>query len=99
VIVLTPPAERAAVDPIAAFQRLCDAFAKRGGKRHVFIFLHDMSGFDLKQDAAIDRLRTIARDGSTVLHGICPDVAGQWALLRELCLSNPEGTFTEAKLE
>ena len=34
-----------------------------------------------------------------VLHGICPDVAGQWALMRELCLSNPEGSFTEAKLE
>ena len=31
VIVLTAPAERAAVDPVAAFQRLCDAFAKRGG--------------------------------------------------------------------
>ena len=58
-----------------------------------------MSGFDLKQDAAISRLRNIAQESSTVLHCICPDVAGQWALLRELCLSNPEGSFTEATLE
>jgi hypothetical protein len=99
VLALLAPRDRAAADPVAAFQRQCVAFAKRGGKRHAFIFLHDMSGFDLKQDAAIDRLRTIAQDGSTVLHCICPDVAGQWALLRELCLSNPEGSFTEAKLE
>jgi hypothetical protein len=70
----------------------------RGGKRHAFIFLHDMSGFDLKQEAAIDRIRTLAADGSTVLHCICPDVAGQWPLLRELCLSNPEGSFAETTL-
>ena len=93
------PRERAAPDPVAALERQCDAFAKRGGKRHVFVFLHDMSGFDLKQDAAISRLRNIAQESSTVLHCICPDVAGQWALLRELCLSNPEGSFTEATLE
>jgi len=99
VLALPAPRDRAAADPIAAFQRQCDAFAKRGGKRHVFVFLHDMSGFDLKQEAAIDRVRTIAQEGSVVLHCICPDVAGQWTLLRELCLSNPEGTFTEAKLE
>jgi hypothetical protein len=80
-------------------ERQCDAFAKRGGKRHVFVFLHDMSGFDLKQDAAISRLRNIAQESSTVLHCICPDVAGQWALLRDLCLSNPEGSFTEATVE
>jgi len=93
------PRDRAAADPIAAFQRQCDAFAKRGGKRHIFLYLHDMSGFDLKQDAAIERLKSIAQESSIVLHCICPDVAGQWALLRELCLSNPEGSFTEAKLD
>lgn len=98
-LALPAPRDRAAVDPVAAFQRQCDAFAKRGGKRHAFIFLHDMSGFDLKQQATIDGLKTIAREGSTVLHCICPDVAGEWKLLRELCLSNPEGSFTEAKLD
>ena len=99
VIALAPPPERAAIDPVAAFQRQCDAFAKRGGKRHIFLFLHDMSGADLKQDAAIDRLRSLAQDNSVVVHGICPDGAGQWALFRDLCLSNPEGSFTAVKLE
>jgi hypothetical protein len=98
-IAMPAPRDRAAADPIAALERQCDAFAKRGGKRHVFIFLHDMSGFDLKQDSAIERLKAVAQASSTVLHCICPDVAGKWALLRDLCLSNPEGSFTEAKLE
>jgi hypothetical protein len=99
VIASAAPRDRVAPDPVAAFQRQCDAFALRGGKRHVFLFLHDMSGFDLKQDAAIARLRSIAEESSVVVHGICPDIAGQWALLREMCLSHPEGSFTEAKLE
>jgi hypothetical protein len=34
-----------------------------------------------------------------ILHGICPDVAGEWNVIRDLCLSNPEGSFTEAKLD
>jgi hypothetical protein len=99
VLALAAPLERAAPDPAAAFQRQCDVFGKRGGKRHIFLFLHDMSGVDLKEDAAIARLRGIAHESSVVLHGICPDVAGQWALIRELCLSHPEGSFTEAKLD
>jgi hypothetical protein len=98
-LVAAAPRERAAPDPVLALQRQGDAFAKRGGKRHIFLFLHDMSGFDLKQPAAIDRLRSIAQENSVVLHGVCPDVAGQWSLLRDLCLSHPEGTFTEATLD
>jgi hypothetical protein len=99
VLALRAPPDRTAADPIAALQRQCDAFAKHGGKRHVFLFLHDMSGFDLQQDAAINRLRSIAQDSSVVFHGICPDIAGKWPLLRETCLSNPEGSFTETTLE
>src|ERR1700722_654324 len=78
------PPERAAADPVTAFERQCDAFSKRGGKRHVFLFLHDMSGFDLKQEAAVARLRTMAQESSVVLHGVGPDVAGEWPLIREL---------------
>ncbi len=99
VLAMAAPSERAAAHPLDAFERQCNAFAKRGGKRHVFLFLHDMSGFDLKEEAAMSRLRTIAQDSSVVLHGICPDVAGQWNLVRDLCLSSPEGSFTEVKLE
>jgi HEAT repeat protein len=98
-LALPVPRHRAASDPLAALQRQCDMFAKRGGKRHVFLFLHEMSGFDLQQGATMDRLRSFAQDPSVVLHGICPDVAGKWPRLREACLSNPEGSFTETTLE
>jgi HEAT repeat protein len=93
------PRERAATDPIKATERLSNALAKRGGKRHVFLFLHDMSGFELKEEAAIGRLRAITQESSVILHGVCPDTAGQWKLLRELCLSHPEGSYTESTLE
>lgn len=82
-----------------AFQRQCNAFATHGGNRHVFLFLHDTSGSELKQDPAIARLGSIAQEGSVVLHGICPDVAGQWSLFRDLCLTNPEGSFNESNVE
>jgi HEAT repeats len=95
---LPAPRDRAAADPLIAVQRQCDAFAKRGGKRHVFLFLHEMSGFDLQQEPAMNRLRSIAQDSSVVLHGISPDIAGKWPLLRQACLSNPEGSFTETTL-
>jgi hypothetical protein len=58
-----------------------------------------MSGQDLKGDAAIARLRSIAQNGGVVLHGVCPDVAGEWNVIRDLCLSNPEGSFTQATLD
>ncbi len=99
VIAKVAPPERVAAGPAMAFERQCAAFAKHGGKRHVFLFLHDTSGVDLKQDAVIANLASIAQSGSVVLHGICPDTAGQWTLFRDLCLSNPEGSFTESKLE
>jgi hypothetical protein len=99
ILASTAPQDRAAADPIAAFQRQCNAFARRGGKRHVFLLLHDMSGFDLQQEAAIARLRSIAQEGSVVLHGICPDVAGKWPLIRAACLANAEGSFVETTLD
>jgi len=93
------PAECAAPNPLIALQRQCDAVSKRSGKRHVFVLLHDVSGFDWKDDATIVRLRTIAQESSVVLHAICPDLAGEWSPFRELCLSSPEGSFTLTKLD
>lgn len=98
VIASMPPRERAAPDPLAAIERQCMAFAKRGGKRHLFLLLHDMSGFDLKQEAANVRLRAIAKDNNIILHGVCPDVAGSWEPIRALCLAHPEGSFSEVKI-
>jgi len=68
-------------------------------KRHVFLFLHDMSGQDLKGDAAIARLRSIAQNG-----GVSCTVSVQMSpasgnVIRDLCLSNPEGSFTQATLD
>ncbi len=93
------PMERAAADPLTALERECDAFSRHGGKRHAFLFLHEMSGADLQQEAGIERLRKLAQDGSVVLHGVCPDAAGQWPLVRQTCLSTPEGSFAETTLE
>jgi hypothetical protein len=95
---LPAPLERAA-DPVTAFERECDAFSKHGGKRHAFLFLHEMSGADLREQAGIERLRKLAQDGSVVLHGVCPDVAGQWPLVRQACLSTPDGSFADTTLE
>ncbi|HEX5227053.1 MAG TPA: HEAT repeat domain-containing protein [Bryobacteraceae bacterium] len=99
VLSLPVPRNRTAADPLAALQRQSDVFAKRGGKRHVFLFLHEMSGADLQQDDSLARLRTMAQENSVVFHGIAPDVAGQWPRLRDLCLANPEGSFAETTLE
>lgn len=96
---LPVPRDHAASDPLSALQRQSDIFAKRGGKRHVFLFLHEMSGADLQQEAALARLRTIARESSVIFHGVAPDIAGKWPQLRELCLSLPEGSFTETTLD
>jgi HEAT repeat protein len=97
-LALPVPRQRAAADPLAAFQRQSDVLVKRAGKRHVFLLLHEMSGADLQQEAAMNRLGSIMREVSLVLHVICPDCAGKWPLLREMCLSNPEGSFTETTL-
>jgi HEAT repeat protein len=96
---LATPAQCAAPNPLIALQRQCEAFGKRSAKRHVFLLLHDVSGFDWKDDASIARLRTMAQESSVVLHGICPDLAGEWAPFRELCLSNPDGSFAFTKLD
>jgi hypothetical protein len=96
---LASPAECAAPNPLAALQRQCDALGKRGAKRHVFVLLHDVSGFDWKDGSTIARLRTMAQESNVVWHGICPDLAGEWSPFRELCLSSPEGSFTLTKLD
>jgi hypothetical protein len=98
-LALPVPRERAASNVLAAFERQCDIFAKRGGKHHVFLFLHQMPGFNFEQDDTLARLRAKAQESSVVLHGICADSSGKWPRLRETCLSNPEGSFTEVTLE
>ena len=98
-LTLPAPPDRSAADPLSALERQFEAFGQRGGKRHAFLFLHDMSGFDLQEQAAITRLGAGARESSVVLHGICPDAAGKWPLVREACLSHPEGSFAETTLE
>lgn len=99
VLALPAPSNRAAADPLTALQRQTDVLANRGGKRHVFLFLHEMSGADLQQEASLVRLRTMAQENSVVFHGLSPDVAGKWPQLRDLCLANPEGSFAETTLD
>lgn len=96
---LPAPLERAAANPLTALERECDAFSRHTGKRHAFLFLHASSGADLQQEAGVERLRRLAQEGNLVLHGVCPDMAGEWPLLRQACLSTPEGSFAETTLD
>jgi len=96
---LATPAECAAPNPLVALQRQCDALGKRSAKRHVFVWLHDVSGFDWNAESTIAHFRTIGQESNVVCHGICPELAGEWSPFREFCLSAPEGSFTRTKLD
>ena len=88
------PRDRAAADGFTAIQRQYKAVAQRGGKPHLFVLLHN-AGSDLQQEAAATILGGISKDKAAVFHGIALGAPGQWALFRNVCLSNPEGTFVE----
>jgi hypothetical protein len=92
---LAVPAERAAADGITAIERQCTAISQRQGRRHVFILLHEQAGADLMQETTTALRQVYAKNSAVVFHGIGVGAAGQWPVLRELCLSNPEGNFVE----
>jgi HEAT repeats len=92
---LAVPADRAATDGITAIERQCKAISQRQGRRHVFILLHEQAGADLMQETTASLLQFYAKNNTVVFHGIGVGAAGQWPLLRELCLSSPEGTIVE----
>ena len=98
-IQLTAPAERAAADLLAGLQRQGEALGKHSGKRHVFVFLHEKVDHALKQEAAVSRLTALLKDNSLVLHALAQGDAAQWKPFRDLCLSNPEGSFSETAPE
>jgi len=91
---LAVPRDRAAVDGITAIQRQCKAVIQRPGRRHMIVLLHKLASLDMQEEAPAALLRGLAKDDVVVFHGIALG-AGQWPLFRDLCLSNPEGSFIE----
>ncbi len=89
------PRERAATDATGAIQRQCKAISQRPGRRHLFVLLHELAGADLKPEAAA-LLRGIAKDHALIFHAISAAGPERWPQFRDLCLSNPEGSFIEA---
>ena len=91
---LAVPLGRAAADAVGAIQRQCKAMIQRPGRRQMIVLLHQLAGPDMQEEASAALLRGFAKDNLVVFHGISLG-AGQWPLFRDLCLSNPEGSFIE----
>jgi len=91
---LAVPRDRAAADAITAIQRQCKAIIQHPGKRHMIVLLGQLAGPGMQEEASAALLRGFAKDNLVVFHGISLG-AGQWPLFRDLCLSNPEGSFIE----
>ena len=94
-IALATPVDRLAPGLVAAVERQCQALARHSGKRHLFVFLHDMD-HELTREPVIARLQSLARDNSIVFHAMCHDAAAPWGAFQDFFLSNPEGSFEEA---
>ncbi|HUA20057.1 MAG TPA: HEAT repeat domain-containing protein [Bryobacteraceae bacterium] len=94
-ITLATPADRLAPGLLAAIERQSQALAKHSGKRHVFLFLHDMDQ-ELTREPAITKLKSLGQDNGVIFHVLCHDAAASWGPFEELCLSNSDGTFEQA---
>ncbi len=92
VIAAEVPRERVAADLLAAIQQQCEAISKHSATRHVFVFLHQTSA-PLEDPDRVSTLKTLVANERIVLHGFAP---GPAPAFRDLCLSIPDGTFSDA---
>jgi HEAT repeat protein len=97
VIAADVPRERAAPDVFSAIQRQCEAISKHSGKRHMFVLLDEGSVAQFEDAARIASLKTLVTNEKIVLHGFAPGFS--CAAFRDMCLSSPDGTFSEATVE
>jgi hypothetical protein len=96
VIAAEVPRERAAPDILKAIERQCDGIAKNSGKKHMFVFLHPKSAPQFDDPARVAPLKDRLVNERIVLHGFSPDPSSDFKAFRELCVSLPDGTFTDA---
>jgi len=90
------PAERTAADSYRAMERQCVAMRRLSGKRHVFLFLHHESLAALEEPTHVRILSEIAAQEKIVFHGFAPGPSHDSAVFRDMCLSTPGGTFSDA---
>ncbi len=93
------PRDRAASNVIKAIERQYEALAKISGKRHLFIFVHEESASRLEQTDSLSRLKRLVEKENIALHGIWLGAAPQDSPFRDLCLSQPDGSFFGASAE
>jgi HEAT repeat protein len=95
-ISLEVPVDRTAQDSFRAIERLCTASRRVSGKRHVFVFLHHDSITALEEEAHLRILKELVTTEKIVFHGFAPGPAHACPAFRDLCLSVPDGTFSDA---
>jgi hypothetical protein len=93
------PLERTAADSFRAIERQCAAVRKLSAKRHVFVFLHHDSLASLEDDAHLRALKDIVTQERIVLHGFAPHPSHDCTEFQDLCLSVPEGTFSDTTFD
>ena len=93
------PPGRVAPDPLAAIQRQCEAIGKRSGKRHIFVFLHESSAAHLADRDQVASLKTLFTNERIALHGFAPGLSSTCAAFRDICLSTPDGTFSDGPMD
>lgn len=93
------PSDRVAPDSFRALERQSAAIGKLTGKRHMFVFLHHDSNYALEDEARMRSLKELVAADRIVLHGFSPATDHLSTDFRGLCLSIPEGTFSNASLD
>jgi hypothetical protein len=90
--------ERAAADVFAGIQRQCDAMVKHAGKRHLFLFLHEISAASLEDQDRLASVKTLLAKERIMLHAFAPGIASACAAFRTMCLSLPDNTFSDVPI-
>jgi hypothetical protein len=90
------PVTRTAQNSYRALERQCAAMRKLSGKRHVFMFLHQNSIAALEDESHMHVLKEIVTQERVILHGFAPGASHDCPAFRALCLSIPDGTFSDA---
>jgi hypothetical protein len=87
------PRTRAATSGLAAMERQCKAIHQRNGRRHIFIVLDEAAAGELQQESAAAQMRALTQEHGAIFHGIAVGAVASWLSLKDVCTSNPEGTF------
>jgi hypothetical protein len=91
--------DRATADVLQAMQRQCDGLSKQAGKHHMFVFLHEKSAAQFDEAERLAPLKQQITTDRVTLHGFAPGLPERCIAFRDLCLSTPEGTFTDIAVD